>query len=139
LPDAKLKGNLAVMDVAHWYLKGNADAVEFCPYDSYLNVLAVSTYTLQEGSQPSRQGSISLFNVDVDTPHLDLLFSEETAGIFDIKWSPPQGHVNPLLAQADADGYLRIKMLEGCCNGVEGMDLLLHSFLSYLISKLVFC
>ncbi|KAL9298196.1 hypothetical protein ACSQ67_024092 [Phaseolus vulgaris] len=111
------------MDVAHWYLKGNADAVEFCPYDSYLNVLAVSTYTLQEGSQPSRQGSISLFNVDVDTPHLDLLFSEETAGIFDIKWSPPQGHVNPLLAQADADGYLRIKMLEGCCNGVEGVNL----------------
>nr|KYP50236.1 hypothetical protein KK1_027939 [Cajanus cajan]KYP50244.1 hypothetical protein KK1_027947 [Cajanus cajan] len=117
------------MDIAHCYLKGNADAVEFCPHDSYHNVLAVSTYTLQEGCQPSRHGSISLFNVDVDMGHLDMVFSEETSGIFDIKWNPPGGHVSPFLAQADADGYLRIKMLQGCCNGVEGMDLALDSFL----------
>ncbi|KAK7405804.1 hypothetical protein VNO78_07414 [Psophocarpus tetragonolobus] len=111
------------MDIAHCYLKGNADAAEFCPHDSYHNVLAVSTYTLQEGSQPSRHGSISLFNVDVDVDHLDMVFSEETSGIFDIKWNPPGGHASPFLAQADADGYLRIKRLEGYCNGVEGVNL----------------
>ncbi|CAJ1978353.1 unnamed protein product [Sphenostylis stenocarpa] len=84
--DLRLLGNhLAVMDVAHCYLQGNADAVEFCPYDCYHNVLAVSTYTLQKSCQPSRHGSISLFNVDVETGHLDLVFNEETAGIFDIK------------------------------------------------------
>lgn len=124
-----LGNHLAGMDIAHCYLKGNADSVEFCPHDSYQNVLAVSTYTLQEGSQPCRHGSISLFNVDVEPGHLDMVFSEETAGIFDIKWNPPGGHASPFLAQADADGYLRIKMLEGCCNGVEGMDLVLDSFL----------
>lgn len=111
------------MDIAHCYLEGNADAVEFCPHDLYHNVLAVSTYTLQEGSEPSRHGSISLFNVDADTCHFDMAFSEETSGIFDIKWNPPAGHVSPFLAQADADGYLRIKMLESCCNGVEGVYL----------------
>ncbi|KAG4399430.1 hypothetical protein GLYMA_08G230900v4 [Glycine max] len=55
--------------------------------------------------------------------HLDMVFSEETAGIFDIKWSPAGGHASPFLAQADADGYLRIKILGGCCNGVEGANL----------------
>ncbi|KAK8337573.1 hypothetical protein V6Z12_A09G195200 [Gossypium hirsutum] len=64
------------MDVAHCYLEGNADAVEFCPHDGYQHVLAASTYTLKE------VGS----------------------------------NVGPLLAQADADGYLRIYSLEGCCN-----------------------
>ena len=114
------------MDIAHCYLDGNADAVEFCPHDSYQHVLAASTYTLQEGDHPSRRGSISLFSVDVNNvgggDHLDLVYSVETSGIFDIKWSPPGRHSNPFLAQADADGYLRIHMLEGCCNGVEGMD-----------------
>nr|KJB37080.1 hypothetical protein B456_006G188700 [Gossypium raimondii] len=64
------------MDVAHCYLEGNADAVEFCLHDGYQHVLAASTYTLQE------VGS----------------------------------NVGPLLAQADADGYLRIYSLEGCSN-----------------------
>ena len=54
------------MDVANCYLDGNADVVEFCPHDSYHNILAASTYTLVEGDQPSRSGSISLFNVDAD-------------------------------------------------------------------------
>lgn len=110
------------MDVAHCYLDGNADAVEFCPHNGYHNVLAASTYTLQEGGEPSRRGSISLRNIDVDTGHLDMFFSEETCGIFDIKWNPPVENMNPLLAQADADGYLRIKKLDGFCDGVEGMD-----------------
>lgn len=118
------------MDVAHCYLDGNADAVVFCPHNGYHNVLAASTYTLQEGGQQSRHGSISLHNIDVDRGHLDMVYSEDTCGIFDIKWNPPPGHVNPFLAQADADGYLRIKMLEGCCDGVEGMDLSLDSFIS---------
>ncbi|XP_025634420.1 uncharacterized protein [Arachis hypogaea] len=117
-----------VMDIAHYYLDGNADAVEFCPHDSYHHVLAASTYNLQEGDRPSRHGSISLFSVDGSDiaggdDHLDLVCSVETSGIFDIKWSPPGQHSNPFLSQADADGYLRIHVLESSCNGVEGINL----------------
>ncbi|TYI50124.1 hypothetical protein E1A91_D12G080200v1 [Gossypium mustelinum] len=36
----------------------------------------------------------------------------DTAGIFYIKWSTVGSNVSPLLAQADADGYLRIYSLE---------------------------
>ncbi|XP_057440994.1 uncharacterized protein LOC130732986 [Lotus japonicus] len=111
------------MDVAHCYLDGNADAVEFCSHDSNRDVLAASTYTLHEGDQPSRYGSISLFNIDVETSHFDMVYSEETCGIFDIKWNPPAGHVNLFLAQADADGYLRIKTLEGGCDAAQGVHL----------------
>ncbi|KAK4278284.1 hypothetical protein QN277_016149 [Acacia crassicarpa] len=111
------------MDLAHCYLDGNADAVEFCPHDSYHNLLAASTYTLKEGDQPSRCGSISLFNVDADLSSLDLVYHVETSGIFDIKWNPPAGHGNNLLGQAGADGYLRIRKLEGCCNDAEGASL----------------
>ncbi|KAI4306234.1 hypothetical protein L6164_029526 [Bauhinia variegata] len=107
------------MDIAHCYLEGNADAVEFCPRDTYHHVLAASTYTLKEGDQPSRSGSISLFNIDAEISRLDLAHRVETPGIFDIKWNPPEGQVNPFLAQADADGYLRIQMLKGCSNGAE--------------------
>ncbi|XP_012568702.1 uncharacterized protein [Cicer arietinum] len=111
------------MDVAHCYLEGNVDAVEFCPHNGYHNVLAASTYTLQEGEKPTRCGSISLFNIDVDTGNFDMVYSEDTCGIFDIKWNPPAGHSSSFLAQADADGYLRIKTLDGCCDGVEGVNL----------------
>ncbi|TYJ19316.1 hypothetical protein E1A91_A09G183600v1 [Gossypium mustelinum] len=104
------------MDVAHCYLEGNADAVEFCPHDGYQHVLAASTYTLKEGEQPIRAGSISLFDVNAEKGNLELFHREHTAGIFDIKWSTVGSNVGPLLAQADADGYLRIYSLEGCCN-----------------------
>ncbi|XWS60753.1 hypothetical protein CRYUN_Cryun07bG0063000 [Craigia yunnanensis] len=102
------------MDVAHCYLEGNADAVEFCPHEGYQQVLAASTYTLQEGDQPSRAGSISLFDVNAEKGNLELFHRVDTAGIFDIKWSPVGGNMGLLLAQADADGYLRIYSLEGC-------------------------
>ncbi|KAK7265010.1 hypothetical protein RJT34_32626 [Clitoria ternatea] len=99
------------MDIAHCYLEGNADAVEFCPHDSYHNVVAASTYTLQEGGQPSRHGSISLFNVEVDAGHLHMLYSENTSGIFDIKWNPSGGPASPLLFTIDGYfedcGYLK--------------------------------
>ncbi|MED6210284.1 hypothetical protein PIB30_062735 [Stylosanthes scabra] len=113
------------MDIAHCYLHGNADAMEFCPHDSYHHILAASTYNLQEGDRPSRHGSISLFNVDGSNidggdDKLDLVYSVETSGIFDIKWSPPAQYSHPFLSQADADGYLRIHMLDSSCNGVEG-------------------
>ncbi|THG22994.1 hypothetical protein TEA_010293 [Camellia sinensis var. sinensis] len=39
------------------------------------------------------------------------------AGIFDIKWSPVGAIVGSLLAQADADGYLRLHHLECCSDG----------------------
>ncbi|KAM1451819.1 hypothetical protein ACFX2I_038883 [Malus domestica] len=111
------------MDVAHCNLEGNADAVEFCPRDSYRHVLAASTYTLQEGEQPIRAGSISLFNVGADLGRLDLFQRIETAGIFDIKWNPVEDSVSPLLAQANADGYLRIHGLESCSDEAQGLSL----------------
>lgn len=107
------------MDIAHCNLDGNADVVEFCPHESFQNVLAASTYTLQEGDRPSRSGSISLFNVDADLGRLDLLHRVETAGIFDMKWNPVGDNVSPLLAQADADGHLRLYHLESEGNGSE--------------------
>lgn len=108
------------MEIGHCYLDGNPDAVEFCPYDSFRRVLAASTYTLQEGDRPSRSGSISLFEVDAEAPRLRLFHRVETAGIFDIKWSCPGGTGNvPLLAQADADGYLRVHRLDCCSDGLE--------------------
>lgn len=109
------------MDVGHWNLDGNADAVEFCPHDSYRHVLAAATYTLQEGNRPSRSGSISLFNVDAGTRRLDLFHRMDTAGIFDIKWNPVGGSAGTLLAQADADGYLRIHSLGSYPDGAEGL------------------
>lgn len=111
------------MDVAHCTLDGNADGVEFCPHSSFSNVLAASTYTLQEGEQPSRSGSLSIFNVNADIGSLELLHRVETAGIFDIKWSPVGQTASPLLAQADADGCLRIHALECSSNGVEGIEI----------------
>ncbi|XP_038684027.1 diphthine methyltransferase homolog isoform X3 [Tripterygium wilfordii] len=103
------------MDVGYCYLDGNADAVEFCPHDSYHHVLAAAAYTLKEGDQPSRSGSISLFNVDADAGRFDLFHRVDTAGVFDIKWSPVGGyHSHPLLARADADGCLRIHSFDGC-------------------------
>ncbi|XP_015075275.1 diphthine methyltransferase-like [Solanum pennellii] len=102
------------MDIGHCHLDGNADAVEFCPHESFQNVLAACTYTLQEGDQPGRTGSISLFDVDANLSRLSLIHRVQTAGIFDIKWSPIGGIVGPLLAQADADGYVRVHKLESC-------------------------
>ncbi|KAJ4840197.1 hypothetical protein Tsubulata_002948 [Turnera subulata] len=101
------------MEVAHCYLDGNADAVEFCPHEQYGHVLAAATYTLQEGERPSRSGSISLFDVDADAGRFELLHRVETAGIFDIKWSPLGNAGGAMLAQADADGWLRIHSLIG--------------------------
>ncbi|TYH62971.1 hypothetical protein ES332_D07G157800v1 [Gossypium tomentosum] len=100
------------MDVAHCYLEGDAEVVEFCLHDGYQQVLAASTYTLQEGEQPIRAGSISLFDVNAEKGNLELFHRMDTAGIFDIKWSTVGSNVSPLLAQADADGYLRIYSLE---------------------------
>lgn len=107
------------MDIAHCHLDGNADAVEFCPHESFHNVLAACTYTLQEGDQPSRTGSISLFDVDAESSRLSLTHRVQTAGIFDIKWSPVGGNVGPSLAQADANGYVRVHRLESCLNESE--------------------
>lgn len=110
------------MDVANCNLDGNVDAVEFCPHDPFHHVLAAATYTLQEGDQPSRRGSISLFHVDAQLGQLKLSYEMETAGIFDIKWSPNGENDRPLLAQADADGYLKIHRfdceLAGSSNGL---------------------
>lgn len=108
------------MDVAHCQLDGNADAVEFCPHKPYNHILAAATYTLQEGTQPTRSGSISLFDVNVDDNRLELLHRVETAGIFDMKWNPFESNMDPMLAQADANGYLRIYGLGSLTCGEKG-------------------
>lgn len=111
-----------LMEIGHCFLDGNADAVEFCPHESFYNVLAASTYVLQEGERPNRSGSITLFDVDADAGQLQLIQRLETSGIFDIKWSPGvgEGLGPPLLAQADADGWLKIRGLYGYdSNGSE--------------------
>ncbi|XP_050224455.1 uncharacterized protein LOC126674117 [Mercurialis annua] len=101
------------MEVAHCYLEGNADAVEFCPHDSCSHVLAAATYNLEEGDKPIRSGSISLFEVDADEDRFRLFHRVETAGIFDVKWNPVGGDIDkPMLAQADADGFLKIHQFE---------------------------
>lgn len=110
------------MEIGHCFLDGNANAVEFCPHESFYNVLAASTYVLQEGERPSRSGSITLFDVDADAGQLQLIQRLETSGIFDKKWSPGvgEGLGPPLLAQADADGWLKIRSLHGYdSNGSE--------------------
>ncbi|KAH9614191.1 hypothetical protein KSS87_023826 [Heliosperma pusillum] len=106
------------MDIAQCYLDGNADVVEFCPHDGFSNILAACTYTLQEGDQPSRSGSISLFDVNAVTSALDRVCYVETSGIFDIKWSPIMGTASPSISQADAAGCLRIYGLECSSDGL---------------------
>ncbi|KAG8065214.1 hypothetical protein GUJ93_ZPchr0004g38266 [Zizania palustris] len=102
------------MDLGSCYLGGNADAVEFCPHHPFHHVLAAATYTLQEQNEEpqDRAGTVSLFSVDADeedaSQRLRLLHTVETAGVFDMKWSP----VEPLLAQADAHGRLVLWHLE---------------------------
>ncbi|VVB17823.1 unnamed protein product [Arabis nemorensis] len=102
------------MDAAHCYLEGNADAVEFCPHEPYSNLLAASTYNLQEGDCPSRSGSVYLFDVgEVEDVGLNLLQKVDTAGVFDIRWSRGgDGGGNVALAQADADGCLRVYKID---------------------------
>ncbi|KAI3430181.1 WD_REPEATS_REGION domain-containing protein [Psidium guajava] len=127
---------LPSMDVAHFYLDGNTDAVEFCPHYSYNHVLAAATYTLQEGDNPSRSGSVVLFNVNAGSGQLDLLHCLESTGIFDIKWSPVEANIGrPLLAQADSDGYVKVHGLESSLDGLEEKGLVLREGTNEKISS----
>lgn len=101
------------MDVDRCHLDGNADAVEFCPHSPFQHILAAATYTLEEGSQPHRSGSISLFSADA-VAGLQLLHRAHTSGIFDIKWNPSGDGdgMHPLLARADADGCVSLLRLQ---------------------------
>ena len=56
-----------------------------------------------------------MFDVNGTSCGLNLFHRVETAGIFDIKWNPVQDGATPLLAQADADGSVRIHGVE--CSG----------------------
>ncbi|KAF7009932.1 hypothetical protein CFC21_024414 [Triticum aestivum] len=116
------------MDVGSCNLGGNADAVEFCPHRPFRHILAAATYTLQEQAgeeqqQQDRAGTVSLFSVDAgaedESRRLRLLHTVETAGVFDMKWSPTA----PLLAQADAHGRLVLRRLEHEDGSDEGVVL----------------
>ncbi|KAL3724384.1 hypothetical protein ACJRO7_029541 [Eucalyptus globulus] len=105
------------MNIAHFYLDGNIDAVEFCPHKSYNHVLAASTSTLQEGQ-------------------LDLLHCLESTDIFYIKWSPVEANIGcPLLAQADSDGYVKVHGLESSSDGPEEKGLVLREVTGVKISS----
>uniref|UniRef100_M8B3X5 Uncharacterized protein n=1 Tax=Aegilops tauschii TaxID=37682 RepID=M8B3X5_AEGTA len=66
----------------------------------------------EQQQQQDRAGTVSLFSVDAgaedESRRLRLLRPVETAGVFDMKWSPTA----PLLAQADAHGRLVLRRLE---------------------------
>ncbi|KAL2649766.1 hypothetical protein R1flu_017894 [Riccia fluitans] len=104
-------------------LVGNADAAEFCPCEPYLNIVAAASYTLQEGEQPIRSGELYLFSAEKlrinetsnssTTLSLKQVYHRETSGVFDLKLRPRSNRTsNPCLAQASADGTLRLHMLE---------------------------
>ncbi|XP_008812176.1 diphthine methyltransferase [Phoenix dactylifera] len=121
------------MDVDSCYLDGNADAVEFCPHHPFHHILAAATYTLEEGNQPHRSGSISLFSADADVG-LELLHRVRTTGIFDIKWNPSGDGRRPLLAQADADGCVSLLSLQSK-SGAEDHGTVLREVCSEKISS----
>jgi diphthine methyl ester acylhydrolase len=129
---------LDAVEIASCYLEGNADAVEFCPHESFHYVFAAATYTLHEKpeAESHRAGTISLFSCsnssDADDAttksngSLQLLCHDETPGIFDIKWSPRgdgvDGASHPLLALADADGFFTVCRLQtDIANGDNGI------------------
>ncbi|KAK1326246.1 WD-40 repeat-containing protein MSI5 [Acorus calamus] len=99
------------MDIDSCRLDGNADVVEFCPHYPYHHVLAAATYNLKEGVEPSRRGSLSVYSARADTG-LELLNRVEMAGIFDVKWRPCVDNAGPVVAQADAEGFLRLHALQ---------------------------
>ncbi|CAM6082796.1 unnamed protein product [Calypogeia fissa] len=102
-------------------LGGNADAVEFCPNEPYLHILAAASYTLQEDhdqqGSAARLGGLYLFSADhkEETPGLTKFYHREAPGVFDIKWRPYEDGP-PSLAQASADGSLCLHTL------TEGSD-----------------
>lgn len=99
---------MAASPLACVTLDGNADAVEFCCTPPFCHILAAATYTLQEGPQPSRAGSLALFSVEQQDHQLHKHCHLHTSGIFDIKWRPNPPHGVPFLAQASADGTLSL-------------------------------
>lgn len=129
------------MDIAQCYLDGNTDAVEFCPRADYSHILAVSTYTLQEGDNPSRSGSISLFNVNADAHRLEPLYRMEASGIFDIEWDPvgSDAGFGPLLAQADSSGCIRVHCLESSSDELENKGICERLSMLHLFSCCLGC
>ncbi|WOL02965.1 diphthine methyltransferase [Canna indica] len=125
------------MDVDSCYLDGNADAVEFCPCQPFHHILAAGTYTLQEGTQPHRLGSISLFSTD-PVVGLQLLCHVPTVGVFDIKWSTIGDSMHPLLAQAGADGGVTLYKLELKAETSEG-NILTESCSKKIGSSMCLC
>lgn len=88
-------------------LELNADSTEFCPLPGHLDLLAVGTYQLDEGSQ-RRDGRLHLYNVsDAASPRL--LHTADVPGIFDLKWAGAQSR---LIGAALADGSLRAYTLQ---------------------------
>lgn len=95
----------------------DADIVEFCQHDSFPEVLAVGTYTLQESTK-ERIGKLYLFEVATSLDNssstgLKELTHHDTEAIFDLSWAPFEKHNSDgstaaLLAQAGASGNVEV-------------------------------
>ncbi|KAL1091322.1 hypothetical protein V6Z11_D07G149200 [Gossypium hirsutum] len=77
------------MDVAHCYLEGDAEVVEFCLHDGYQQVLAASTYTLQEESKIEKlQGwkahDFELWTTCFDIHQPQLILEQNNGSYYDI-------------------------------------------------------
>ncbi|KAG6504390.1 diphthine methyltransferase homolog [Zingiber officinale] len=125
-----------MMDIGSCYLDGNADVVEFCPHDSFYDILAAGTYTLQEGAQPHRAGSTSLFST---RDGLSLLCRVPTIGVFDLKWSPRGQNAPPLLAQAGADGGVVLYKLESQLKEEDQGNMLRETCSENISSSMCLC
>ncbi|KAL4328676.1 hypothetical protein AHAS_Ahas13G0223900 [Arachis hypogaea] len=59
-----LDKTLFIMNIAHCYLDGNVDAMEFCLQDSYHHVLAAFTYNLQQDRYQKVEKSMAEMPMD---------------------------------------------------------------------------
>lgn len=94
----------------------SADSVEWCPVESFKDILACGTYKLPEindSSKNRRIGQIYLFRV-TEGGKLKMLHQIDSSGILDMKWMyiPDIDNNRVLLAVVNSNGYLQIYELK---------------------------
>ncbi|XP_075973196.1 diphthine methyltransferase isoform X1 [Anticarsia gemmatalis] len=100
-----------------WDTGYSADSVEWCPVDSYRNVLVCGTYQLEKTqdeikTKQTRLGKIYLFVVDNATTELSPIQTINTAGILDQKWCCHNIEDSPILAIVTSVGTLQLYKLK---------------------------
>ncbi|CAH0398057.1 unnamed protein product [Chilo suppressalis] len=111
-----------------WHTGLSADSVEWCPIETYRNVLVCGTYQLdnsqdqdQEAKKQSRLGKIYLFVVNQNVGDLSPVQTLDTAGVLDQKWCYHTIQSNPVLAVATSVGCVELYRLEN--NGGLSLNL----------------